>query len=100
MPAAPGLFSTITGWPQRSDSFCAISRAPVSVPPPGGNGTTRVTERVGYGAWARAATGGPARIVTSARATFAIRMDVFRLLLRRGSAFLLEGLLALLADRG
>ena len=36
---APGLFSTTTDWPSRSDSHCAMIRATVSVPPPGGNPT-------------------------------------------------------------
>ncbi len=47
MPAAPALFSTTTGWPHFSDSFCASMRAPVSLPPPGEKGTTMVTVRVG-----------------------------------------------------
>src|SRR3954469_21409364 len=40
MPAAPGLFSTTTACPHASCSFCAIIRVPMSVPPPGGKGTT------------------------------------------------------------
>src|SRR4051794_3186993 len=48
MPAAPPLFSTTTVWPHLAPSFCATMRAPVSVPPPGGKGTTRVTARFGY----------------------------------------------------
>src|ERR1035438_4061241 len=47
-PAAPLLFSMITPWPHLAPSFWATMRAPVSVPPPGGNGTIRVTGRVGY----------------------------------------------------
>jgi hypothetical protein len=34
------LFSTITGWPIFSASTLAMVRAPLSVTPPGGNGTT------------------------------------------------------------
>ena len=42
-PEAPGLFSTMTGWPNRSESFCAIKRAAVSVGPPAGKATTMRT---------------------------------------------------------
>src|SRR5258706_11159214 len=45
MPAAPPLFSTSTDWPSDSCSFCAITRVPTSVPPPGGNGTMM---RIGF----------------------------------------------------
>ena len=48
LPEAPSLFSTTTGWPQRSVSFCAISRAMMSVPPPGAKPTTILTGFVGY----------------------------------------------------
>ena len=58
MPAAPGLLSTTTGWPHFSDSFCAIQRAPVSVPPPGGKGTTMVTDFVGNASCADAMRAG------------------------------------------
>ncbi len=47
LPPAPGLFSTTTGWPQASVSFCATSRPVVSSGPPGGNGTTSFTARAG-----------------------------------------------------
>jgi hypothetical protein len=40
LPAAPGLFSTITGWPSDSDIFCPSMRASTSLEPPGGSGTT------------------------------------------------------------
>src|ERR671911_152570 len=33
MPVAPGLFSMTTDWPRNSDSFCAIARPVMSVPP-------------------------------------------------------------------
>src|SRR5258706_5613666 len=39
----PGLFSTMTGCPQRSCSSFPISRPEMSSGPPGGNGTTRCT---------------------------------------------------------
>ena len=39
-PFAPGRFSTTTGWPSRSDIFGAISRARMSIPPPGGKPMT------------------------------------------------------------
>src|SRR6202035_5183324 len=46
-PTAPGLFSMTTGWPQASLSFGAISRATISTPPPGANGTMTCTGRAG-----------------------------------------------------
>src|SRR5258707_11099325 len=45
--AAPPRFSTPTCWPQISESLPATTRAIASVPPPGGNGTTSRTKRVG-----------------------------------------------------
>ena len=33
-PAAPGRFSTITGWPQRAASFSPMTRGSVSADPP------------------------------------------------------------------
>ena len=38
-PAAPGTFSTTTGWCKTSVSFCATRRAVMSPAPPGGLGT-------------------------------------------------------------
>ena len=38
--AAPGRFSTTTGWPNCSFNFCAISRAMKSTAPPGTKPTT------------------------------------------------------------
>src|SRR5262245_66333065 len=43
--AAPGLFSTMNGWPSRSDSHWPITRATMSVAPPGASGTMRRTGR-------------------------------------------------------
>ena len=44
---APGLFSTITCWPQASVKRCASVRPSASVTPPGAAGTTIVTGLVG-----------------------------------------------------
>src|SRR5262245_22022327 len=43
MPSAPCRFSTTTGWPQRSVSRSATSRADRSMPLPGGSGTMKRT---------------------------------------------------------
>jgi hypothetical protein len=40
LPAAPGRFSTMHGWPSRSASHCPMSRAKISEAPPGANPTT------------------------------------------------------------
>jgi hypothetical protein len=47
LPAAPATFSTITGWPSDVFMRSAMIRANTSTGPPGANGTTRVTGRVG-----------------------------------------------------
>src|SRR5262245_29812720 len=39
LPAAPPRFSTSTGWPHFSPSFCAITRPRMSVVPPAAQGT-------------------------------------------------------------
>ena len=44
---APGLFSTITCWPNDSASLAPISRPSASPPPPGANGTTSLMVWVG-----------------------------------------------------
>ena len=44
---APGRFSITNGLPKRSDSFCPNRRPRMSVPPPGANGTTKLTWRLG-----------------------------------------------------
>src|SRR5256885_11504125 len=54
-PPAPGLLSTMTGWPSRSPSLSASSRAGMSVEPPAAPGTTRVMGRVGQASAAMAA---------------------------------------------
>src|SRR2546426_7642317 len=40
-PPAPGLFSTITGCPMLSDSFCPTRRAKRSLPPPAAKPTIK-----------------------------------------------------------
>jgi len=49
LPLAPGLFSTTTAWAHFSESFGAITRARMSMPVPGENGTISVTGRCGNG---------------------------------------------------
>jgi len=44
---APGLFSTTTGWPSRSDNHGAMIRETMSAPPPAGNPTTQRSDRAG-----------------------------------------------------
>src|SRR5687767_11115029 len=48
LPPAPGRLSTTTDWPSDSVICCAITRATISVPPPGANGMIRRTGRAGY----------------------------------------------------
>src|SRR5262245_33620755 len=48
LPPAPPRFSTMNCWPRLSVSFCASGRAIVSLPPPGGYGTTMRTGLAGY----------------------------------------------------
>ena len=47
MLSPPGLFSITTGWPHFWVSFSANTRAPMSAPAPGPNGTMNFTGRVG-----------------------------------------------------
>src|SRR5689334_2473446 len=68
LPLAPGLLSTITGWPSRPlPMSAAIMRATVSRIPPGATGTTSVTGRDGN-PWAPgpAETSMPSAAATSA----------------------------------
>jgi len=44
---APGRFSTMNGWPSRSDSQCASRRAMISGEVPAGRPTITLTERAG-----------------------------------------------------
>jgi len=55
LPLAPGRFSTTTGFLLRSCSFCANTRARMSMPVPGVNGTISRMARLGYCACAPAA---------------------------------------------
>src|SRR6185503_18878505 len=53
MVLAPGRLSTMIRWPICSLSLSATIRESVSLPPPGGNGEMKRSERVGYCcAWA------------------------------------------------
>src|SRR5437899_1637944 len=58
LPPAPGLFSITTCWPHISESRAPRMRPIPSMPPPGVNGTTSFTTRLGKpggeGAWAAA----------------------------------------------
>src|SRR2546423_14527801 len=57
MAPPPGLFSTMTGAPRLSDSFCPNTRAMMSLPPPAAKPTMRWIGRDGYfegSSWARA----------------------------------------------
>jgi len=60
MLEAPGRFSTVTGWPSASCTLRAVSRAVMSMAPPGGAGTMMRMGLAGK-AWA------PARPAHSAR---------------------------------
>jgi hypothetical protein len=50
LPPAPPRFSITTGWPSASASGGWITRATMSLAPPGANGTTSVTGRSGQAA--------------------------------------------------
>ena len=62
LPLAPGLFSTITGWPNAAESFSPSARAARSVDPPGGNATTMRIGLEGNCANAVVATNASSRI--------------------------------------
>jgi hypothetical protein len=47
LPEAPARFSTTTGWASDTASLSAISRAKMSVDPPGAKGTTTRSGRDG-----------------------------------------------------
>src|SRR6185312_856813 len=47
LPAAPALFSTITGWPHFPESFCPTRRGTRSATPPAAKGTMMRTGFVG-----------------------------------------------------
>src|SRR2546430_216929 len=81
LPPAPGLFSTTTCWPHISESRAPTMRPIESMPPPGVNGTTRRTKRVGQ---ACANAGRSARLGAS---THAAETPITR---RRVSMYLLS----------
>src|SRR5471032_2404217 len=64
-----------TVWPQMSESFCPISRAEISVAPPGGKGTMNLTGLVGHCACAVAATIRPASIASTLRNFISVSLD-------------------------
>ena len=57
LPEAPERFSTTTGWPRDRCKGSATARARMSVEPPGAQGTTMVTGRLGYRSCAWRETG-------------------------------------------
>src|ERR671919_1390696 len=67
-PAAPALLAMTTGCLTRRSSAAASGRAVRSAMPPGGNGTTMVMGRLGYGSWPAAGAAEPARARASGRA--------------------------------
>src|SRR5215207_6246867 len=69
MPAAPVLFSTITGWPSATRSFSAISRAGTSLGPPAGKPTTMRTVLLGNASCAAAEAANNTRHAVSAART-------------------------------
>ena len=73
LPVAPGLFSTMTFWPQRAFSFSDSSRGSVSGTEPGPVGATIVTWRLGKVACADAVAGGDGCNGASASASAAPR---------------------------
>src|SRR4051812_9509847 len=75
LPPAPPTFSITIGCPSDTRMRSAMMRAAVSVDPPGGNGTTSVSERIGQ-VWACTAPT-PAR-TASASATRYFLMTFLR----------------------
>src|SRR5215472_9802618 len=67
-PSPPGLPSMMTGWPHFCCSFSTTSRAAVSDPEPGPNGSTKRTECVGH-CWATLAVVAVALIASASAAT-------------------------------
>src|SRR5512134_3657376 len=61
LPLAPGRLSTMNCCFSPSASPCASRRAYKSVPPPGEEGTTSLTERVGHASCAKPGIAGNAR---------------------------------------
>src|ERR1035437_10887803 len=48
LPLAPARLSTTSDCPSALESFCAVTRAIRSLPPPAGNGTTILIALTGY----------------------------------------------------
>src|SRR4029077_19452402 len=69
LAAAPGRFSTATGWPRPSASFAPSSRHSTSLGPPGGEGAMNLIGRLGYCAAAAKGTAS-AKSATRARRRF------------------------------
>src|SRR6185503_16344494 len=75
LPPAPALFSTTTGWPHASETFCAMTRAKVSAMPPTANGTTILMGLEGYAcASAPAENASDAPAATRRSHVFMVRM--------------------------
>src|SRR4051794_27709837 len=66
LPPAPPTFSITIGWPSTGRMRSAMMRAAASVDPPGGNGTTSVSERTGK--LCACALAKPARAVSASAA--------------------------------
>src|SRR5688572_19098958 len=64
-PPAPPRLSTTNCWPRNSESLFENTRAVMSLPPPGANGTMTRTGLTGY-FWASTAPGKPAAIQSDA----------------------------------
>src|SRR5215468_10599146 len=65
LPPAPGLFSITTCWPHISESLAPRMRPIASMPPPGVNGTTSFTTRLGQ-PWPKARPNGLAATTEAA----------------------------------
>src|SRR5215211_1016295 len=77
LPPAPARFSTTTGCPRRSESFCPTNREMVSMKPPGANPTTIVMVLDGN-CCARAICGVQSIKVQAAAASVALAKDKAR----------------------
>src|SRR5262245_22398989 len=73
LPPAPGLLSTTTCWPHISESRAPMMRPTASMPPPGVNGTTSLTMRLGQPPCASAARGPSTGAMAGATAEAAAR---------------------------
>jgi len=75
LPLAPGLFSTITGWPRRSESFGPTVRAMMSMPVPGVKGTTTLIGWLGQ-VWAWTVRAGATSALANAAASADLRVSL------------------------